>query len=193
MILTEDDDQTGSPGQAMLREGETCWCMAHAGQVAVIVDAAAYYAAAKDAILHARHSVFLIGWDFDQRIGLERTDPMPDVPDEFGEFLPYGVANRQDLRIFVLRWDLSFLKFPFRTTLPLKLLDGLSGKRLDFRLDHEHPTGACHHQKIVVVDDTVAFCVGIDMTVQRWDTPDYADENLVFDERCGSFPQHEAG
>ncbi|MBJ6126814.1 phospholipase D-like domain-containing protein [Microvirga splendida] len=171
----------GGPGDGthrpVLREGETCWRIAHADRIAVIVDAAAYFAAAKAAILQARHTVFLIGWDFDLRIRLERTDPMPGVPDELGEFLTHVVKNRPDLRIFVLRWDLSFLKFPFRATLPLKLLDWLAGKRLELRLDHEHPTGACHHQKIVVVDDSVAFCGGIDMTDFRWDTPAHTDDN----------------
>jgi phospholipase D1/2 len=177
MTIAGEDDQKDSSGPAILLQGTTCWQLAHADRVAVIVDAGAYFAAAKAAILQARHTVFLIGWDFDLRISLERKDPMPGVPDELGDFLTYVVENRPDLRIFVLRWDLSFLKFPFRATLPLKLLDWLSGKRLDFRLDHEHPVGACHHQKIVVVDDTLAFCGGIDMTDYRWDTPEHADDD----------------
>jgi phosphatidylserine/phosphatidylglycerophosphate/cardiolipin synthase-like enzyme len=35
----------------------------------------------------------------------------------------------------------------------------------------------CHHQKIVVVDDAVAFVGGLDLTTSRWDTPAHrADE-----------------
>ena len=171
------EPHAGSPEKGILRQGETCWRMARAERVAVIVDAAAYFAAAKAAILQAKHTVFLIGWDFDLRIALERTDPIPGVPDILGEFLTHLVESRPDLRIFVLRWDLSFLKFPFRATLPLKLLDWMSGQKLKLRADHEHPTGACHHQKIVVVDDSVAFCGGIDMTDFRWDTPAHADDD----------------
>ncbi|MFC4175504.1 phospholipase D-like domain-containing protein [Microvirga sp. GCM10011540] len=164
-------------GLRVLEEGRTCWRLARADRLAVIVDAAAYFAAAKAAILQARHTVFLIGWDFDLSIGLERTNPMPGVPDELGSFLAEAVKRRPGLRVFVLRWDLSFLKFPFRATLPLKLLDWLLGKRIDFRLDHEHPMGACHHQKIVVIDDCLAFCGGIDMTDYRWDTPAHRDDD----------------
>jgi phosphatidylserine/phosphatidylglycerophosphate/cardiolipin synthase-like enzyme/uncharacterized membrane protein YdjX (TVP38/TMEM64 family) len=47
-------------------------------------------------------------------------------------------------------------------------------RRLDFRLDGEHPLGASHHQKIVVVDDAVAFVGGLDLTVNRWDTSDHS-------------------
>ena len=38
------------------------------------------------------------------------------------------------------------------------------------RLDARHPVGASHHQKLLVVDDAVAFCGGADFTRNRWDT-----------------------
>ena len=34
----------------------------------------------------------------------------------------------------------------------------------------DFPPGASHHQKIVVMDDAVAFFGGIDVTIRRWDT-----------------------
>ena len=40
-----------------------------------------------------------------------------------------------------------------------------------FCLDGHHPVGASQHQKIVVVDDTVAFVGGFDLSKWRWDTP----------------------
>ncbi|HXU06823.1 MAG TPA: VTT domain-containing protein, partial [Polyangia bacterium] len=43
--------------------------------------------------------------------------------------------------------------------------------RLSFHLDDAHPFGASHHQKIVVVDDAIAFAGGLDLTIRRWDTP----------------------
>jgi uncharacterized membrane protein YdjX (TVP38/TMEM64 family) len=39
-----------------------------------------------------------------------------------------------------------------------------------FGFDDHHPLGACHHQKVVVVDDHLAFCGSIDLTSHRWDT-----------------------
>ena len=41
------------------------------------------------------------------------------------------------------------------------------------------PVGASHHQKIVVVDDVLAFCGGIDLTIRRWDTPAHALDNEI--------------
>src|SRR5439155_12993082 len=43
--------------------------------------------------------------------------------------------------------------------------------RLHFRLDGNHPLGASHHQKIVVIDDAIAFVGGFDLAACRWDTP----------------------
>jgi phospholipase D1/2 len=39
-----------------------------------------------------------------------------------------------------------------------------------FALDGEHPAGAAHHEKLVVIDDEVAFIGGIDLGAFRWDT-----------------------
>ncbi len=44
-------------------------------------------------------------------------------------------------------------------------------RQVRFCFDDHHPIGASHHQKIVVVDDELAFCGGIDLTGHRWDTP----------------------
>jgi hypothetical protein len=48
----------------LLHPGRNCWRIERAGRLAVIVDAARYFAAAKAAIRHARRAVMLIGWEF---------------------------------------------------------------------------------------------------------------------------------
>jgi phosphatidylserine/phosphatidylglycerophosphate/cardiolipin synthase-like enzyme len=47
--------------------------------------------------------------------------------------------------------------------------------RLVMSVDREHPVGGAHHEKIVVIDDCLAFAGGIDVTAGRWDTSDHAD------------------
>jgi uncharacterized membrane protein YdjX (TVP38/TMEM64 family) len=37
-------------------------------------------------------------------------------------------------------------------------------------LDSHLPVGASHHEKLVIIDDNVAYCGGIDLTLRRWDT-----------------------
>jgi phospholipase D1/2 len=50
-------------------------------------------------------------------------------------------------------------------------------KNIEFRLDHSSPLAASHHHKILVIDDKVAFCGGIDMTASRWDTRAHRDHD----------------
>jgi len=168
------EDRSRNP---LLRPGRNCWRVERAGRLAVIIDAADYFAAAKAAIREARHSVLLIGWDFDLRIKLEPERASPNVPDELGEFLKWVAAERPELRIYVLQWDGAMLTTIARQIVPMLLLDMVWRHRIHFRLDSDHPWGACHHQKIVVIDDALAFCGGIDMTADRWDTRAHRDDD----------------
>ncbi len=52
-------------------------------------------------------------------------------------------------------------------------MDWTTHRHLHFRLDSHHPVGASHHQKIVVVDDRVAFVGGLDFAFGRWDTSEH--------------------
>lgn len=60
-----------------------------------------------------------------------------------------------------------------RELLPIYKLDWKTPSRIHFKLDGYHPEGASQHQKIVVVDDAVAFIGGLDLTMGRWDTSDH--------------------
>ena len=153
----------------ILRRGRNCWRIEPADRVALIVDAADYFAAAKAAIARARHAVMLIGWQFDLRIQLE-PDREPPPPDQLGAFLKACAAERPQLRIYILQWDGSVVATLARQILPFLALELIWHRRIHFWLDSDHPVGACHHQKVIVIDDALAFCGGIDMTDDRWDT-----------------------
>jgi phospholipase D1/2 len=156
--------------QRILRPGETCWRTPRADRFAVIVDARDYFAAAKAAMSKARHSIYLIGWDFDLRIRLEPDGNHNGLPDQLGRFLRAIVHRQPMLRAFVLKWDTALLWTLGRQIIPMLMIDWWRHHRIHFRLDSAHPTGAAHHQKIIVIDDVLAFCGGIDMTNDRWDT-----------------------
>jgi hypothetical protein len=63
-----------------------CWRVERADRLALIIDAEAYFKAVKEAILSARHSVYLIGWDFDTRIKFEPDGKSLDHPNKLGPF-----------------------------------------------------------------------------------------------------------
>jgi phospholipase D1/2 len=170
-----EDSQEHDSLPPLLIPGTTCWRLERANRVALIVDAAAYYAAVKAAMLKARHSIILLGWDFDTRVELEKDPTDPTVPNRLGEFLERLVADCPNLEIHVLKWDFSMIFALEREIFPTALMDLMTDPRVSFRIDGEHPASACHHQKLVVIDDALAFCGGIDITANRWDTRGHID------------------
>ena len=163
--------------QQILKQGRNCWRIENARRLSVIIDAADYFSAVKAAMLRARHSIYLIGWDFDIRIKFEPERQTMEGPNRLGRFLRWIERNRPEVNVYILKWDLGILQDVWRGALPILALDWMTGSRVHLKLDGVHPPGAAHHQKIVVVDDVLAFCGGIDMTADRWDTPMHLDDD----------------
>lgn len=164
-------------GKNVLVPGRTCWRIEPADRFALIIDAAEYFRHAKAAMLKARYRIMLIGWDFDVRIQFEPKEQTLEGPNRLGDFLSWLPKNRPGLRIYLLKWDLGVLQSMGRGMMPIFIYNWMTGKRLRFKLDNMHPVGAAHHQKIVVIDDAMAFCGGIDMTIDRWDTREHLDDH----------------
>jgi phosphatidylserine/phosphatidylglycerophosphate/cardiolipin synthase-like enzyme len=154
------------------------WRQASVTQAALVVDAADYFSAARHGMLQARRRIMLIGWDFDARIQL--ADPatrLPGEPRTLGNFILWLVDKNPRLEVFLLRWNIGALRTLFRGTTLFTLMRWMVHPRIHTRLDAASVPGAAHHHKIVVIDDRLAFCGGIDMTSNRWDTPDHLDDD----------------
>jgi uncharacterized membrane protein YdjX (TVP38/TMEM64 family)/phosphatidylserine/phosphatidylglycerophosphate/cardiolipin synthase-like enzyme len=104
-------------------------------------------------------------------------------PEPLGKFLHAVVAERPALHAYVLNWDFAMLYALEREWLPQYKREWKTDQRLSFRMDGMHPIGASHHQKVVVVDDQLAFVGGLDLTRARWDTPEHACHSPL---RCDS-------
>lgn len=162
---------------AILRENQNCWRVARADRFAVIVDADIYFRLARDAFLQAERRIMLVGWDFDARIHLTNGKRLPGEPDTVGEFLYWLVERRPELELYLLRWDVGAIKALGRGSTVFTVLKWMRHPRIHTKLDGAHPPAASHHQKIVSIDDAFAFCGGIDMTGDRWDTRDHHDDD----------------
>ena len=162
----------------VLAAGRNCWRRERAQRLAFLVDGEAYFAAVRSAIAQARRSVFILGWDFDSRIELVPQGAGDGFPQPLGEFLKEVVRRRRGLHMYVLSWDFVMLFAKDREWVPLYKLGWRTHPRprLSFRLDDKHPPTGSHHQKVVVVDDAVAFVGGLDLTHGRWDTPEHRRE-----------------
>ena len=164
-----------SPAQTPIPQpGQNCWRVERADRASLIVDAADYFRLARQAMLRAEKQILLIGWDFDTRICLDY-DAQDDAPAELGAFLSWLPKHRPGLQIHILKWDLGAIKLLGRGTTVLRLARWAASSQIHFKLDGAHAVGASHHHKIVVIDDRLAFCGGIDMTADRWDTRAHLD------------------
>ncbi|MET0292261.1 MAG: VTT domain-containing protein [Steroidobacteraceae bacterium] len=165
-------------GSTIFRTGRNCWTVTRAERAAVRIDSSNYFHAFMRAALEARESLFIVGWDFHSRAQLLCDDEIlpedPNAPRLLGDFLNYLVQRRRRLKVRVLVWDFPSI-FGLQREFPFFYGTAVPGawqphRRIQVRFDSSHRFGGSHHQKIVVVDDAVAFCGGIDLTRARWDT-----------------------
>ena len=157
--------------------GQDCWRVERATRASVIIDAEAYFRQARAAMMKARRRIMLIGWDFDPAISLIREEEAPGGPPAIiGDFITWLVERTPELEIFLLRWDVGAMKSMVRPSHLITTLKWMAHPRITVKLDGHHPPAASHHQKIVVIDDCFAFCGGIDMTGERWDSRAHRDD-----------------
>ena len=179
---------------ALLRPGETCWRQARAERAAFLIDNEAYFNAVFEAFQQARRSILLLGWGFDPRTRLfpDGYDG-PDDPDEVGRILVDLACSRPELDVRLLIWKSALPISASQEFFPHKARKYFHHTPVQFRLDDSVPFGACHHQKVVVIDDRLAFCGGGDISVDRWDTPahnDHEPRRIMPTQECHA-PRHE--
>jgi phospholipase D1/2 len=158
-----------TPRNGLLEPGRNCWRVERARRMAFLRDGEAYFHAACEAMSQARRSILLLAWDVDSELAVNRHG-VEGLPQRFGDFLDALARRRPGLHVHILAWDFASIFALEREKLPTVKLDWATHRRVHLFLDDRHPVGASHHQKVLVVDDAVAFVGGLDLTRQRWDT-----------------------
>jgi phospholipase D1/2 len=169
------DRHGAASAPTILAPGRNVWRVARAERAAVLQDGAAYFGALRRAMLKARRSILVLGWDIDSRTPLvgARSRPEDGLPATLAAFLGALVGRRPDLSIRLLLWDYSMLYALERELLPALTLRWNTPPQVELCLDDTVPFGASHHQKVVVVDDALAFSGGLDLTIRRWDMSEH--------------------
>ena len=162
----------------------------HACRVAVLTDTASYFRAFHEALRNAREQVFIIAWDLDSRVevlrdggqvgqehearsGTLRSEETRGGPVRLLDFLVTVARERPSLQIRILCWDAAIL-YAFERELARGLkFRWQAPKNVQFVLESASHAGVSLHQKIVVVDDGIAFSGGGDITRERWDTAEH--------------------
>jgi phospholipase D1/2 len=163
-------------GWPVLEAGRNCWRIARASRAALLVDGADYFERAAAAMERAERSILILGWDLHSRIRLRRRGE-GESDETLSELLDRLARGRRGLQIHALVWDFAMLYAFERESLPRVRLGYATHRRVHFRLDGDHPLGASQHQKLLVVDDALAFVGGLDLTACRWDTPEHRAED----------------
>jgi phosphatidylserine/phosphatidylglycerophosphate/cardiolipin synthase-like enzyme len=158
----------------LFSEGSNCWKTARARRASVLVDGENYFRCVRQAMAFARERIMLIGWDFDARTRMFDTQGNVEGPLEIGDYLDWLVEQNPDLHVYIVQWQMGMLKMASRGATLAKLARWKLHPRIHLRLDDCHPVGAAQHEKIVAIDEDVAFCGGIDITKGRWDTREHA-------------------
>ena len=188
-------DQNSSDTSSLLKEGHTCWKLSNATRASLLVDGEQYFAVLREALLQAREQILIAGWDFDSRILLPPpkncgpSDELACAPLELGELLGYLLRTRPGLRIDVVRWDYHWL---YRSDREADTREKLTRLGVHFHEHDGHPVTGCVHYKVVVIDDVLAFCGGMDLTHNRWDTCSHDPEDANRCDCTGSYmPVHD--
>lgn len=158
---------------SIIREGRNCGRRARAHRVAVLVDAASYFSTLAAAIDRAQRSILIVGWDVHGDVRLLRDGVAEHRPASLMSLLDGAVRRNRELHANVLDWDFAAIYALDRQTLPLLQFAWRTHPRVHFRLDDAHPLGASQHQKLVVIDDAIAFVGGVDVAANRWDTREH--------------------
>lgn len=168
---TVEIKQASNLQNSIFNAGHNCWRVCNASFAAPVIDCSNYYRAVHQAICNAKHTLFIVGWDIDSRIELLRGKDAESsqCPITLYELLKWKSEITPDLKMYLNRWDYSiFLAAERESFASMKWkLNGI--KNLEYIFDDQLPLGASHHQKIIVVDDEIAFCGGMDIAIARWD------------------------
>ncbi len=169
------DPKAETPSDDVMVPGDTCWRVATADRFAILMENDAYFAALMSALDKAERSIVLLGWQFDPRTRLDPATRAGDRQAEIGHKLRMLVKGKPELDVRLLIWKSPLLIAASQGFYPHRAQGWFRKRMVEFRMDQPGPIGACHHQKVVVIDDRVAFCGGGDVATDRWDSAEHLD------------------
>lgn len=174
--------------------GHNCWRSDTASFASPIVDGADYFRALHESISKAEKTIFIVGWDIDSRIELIRGEEVKDLqlPSQVSDLIAKRASDNPELKIYLLRWDSSLAFFKMREVWAKEVWDNLTPSNVYTELDDTIPMGGSQHQKVVVIDDELAYSGGMDIAVHRWDTREHKpDQALRIDPDGPYVPLHD--
>ena len=158
-VLDPPDDRLWAAGEPPPREGN---------ELEVLIDGEHAIGAICAALKQARSHVHVAGWHVTPAFAIERDGgPRRTLRELLAE-----LAERIPVRVLVWAGPPAPVFEPKRSDVKRVRDELTDGTRIRCVLDARERTMHCHHEKLVIVDDEVAFVGGIDLTWlsgDRWD------------------------
>jgi hypothetical protein len=95
----------------------------------------------------------MLGWQFDPRTRLDPQSRAGDRQARSDTSCGCWCKSRPELDVRLLIWKSPLLIAASQGFYPHKAQRWFRKRMVEFRLDSPGPIGACHHQKVVVIDD----------------------------------------
>ncbi|XP_053219095.1 phospholipase D2 [Podarcis raffonei] len=145
------------------------------------VNGAGYFAAVAEAVAQAKEEIFITDWWLSPEIYMKR----PAQSDEWRLDLLLKHKAEQGVRICVLLFKEVGLALGINSDYSKRVLM-LLHPNIKVMRHPDHVSSIiflwAHHEKLVVVDQTVAFLGGLDLAYGRWDTHEYHLADLEGDD-----------
>jgi len=139
--------------------------------VEVLVDGERVCGAIARELSGAHSRVHIAGWHLTPGFELTRDGDRATVRDVLA-----GLAERVEVRVLVWAGPPVPAFQPTRKMVRAVRAQLTAGSRIQCVLDSRERSMHCHHEKLVIVDDTVAFVGGVDLTSlsgDRWDSTEH--------------------
>ncbi|HZD34583.1 MAG TPA: phospholipase D-like domain-containing protein [Nitrososphaeraceae archaeon] len=178
-------------------------------QVVFTIDGEETFRLVYDAIFHAKSSVYIAGYDLDPSLNFVRGTGYTTSSIDRQHLKGTNAHKRlQELIIKKARKGVIIRIIVWQPRLPLSILPGADERGLDGRakdvevlnklakkygieqnlivkIDNTSPTlSSAHHEKIIVVDNKIGFCGGLDLSRGKWDTSKHAYNDRHRDQGC---------
>jgi phosphatidylserine/phosphatidylglycerophosphate/cardiolipin synthase-like enzyme len=143
----------------------------------VLIDGERALPAIAAALEGARSHVHIAGWHLTPDFALVRGDRESPLRDLLAE-----LAERLDVRVLLWAGPPLPVFRPRRSDVRAVRDELTAGTKVRCELDARERTMHCHHEKLVIVDDEVAFVGGIDLTSlsgDRFDSRDHPAEGYL--------------
>lgn len=138
--------------------------------VQVLIDGAAALPEMERAIRGAQSSVHIANWHASPDFALSRETGAPTLRDLLAE-----TAARIPVRLLLWAGPPVPVFKPTRRMVKQAQRDFVYGSAVRCALDSRERTMHCHHEKLLVVDDSIAFVGGLDFTALEGDRYDASD------------------